>query len=94
MKISEKMKLQRWAQEVADQANSGLGRKAWCRLNGIPLSTFRYHKRRVLAAAEAELTPQPNRIAPTAPNEITFTQVPDGIEDSATDVCRIGLRSG
>jgi len=86
MNFPERLKLQKWAQEVAEQADSGLSRKAWCRSKGISESTFRYHKRRVLAVAEEELESQTNMIASTDTNEITFAKIPEGVRDAVADV--------
>lgn len=52
MEIKEKIKLQQWAEEIAQQQSSGLSHKQWCHIHNIPVSTFEYHCRRVRAAIQ------------------------------------------
>ena len=40
MNINEEMKLHKWAQDMADQKSSGLSQIKWCKMKGIPATTF------------------------------------------------------
>ena len=42
MDIKREMKLRSWAADIEDQKHSGLSRSQWCKLHGIPSSTFDY----------------------------------------------------
>ncbi|MCH4006160.1 MAG: hypothetical protein LKE86_08245 [Eubacterium sp.] len=52
MDVSEKLKLQRWASDMADYQNSRLSRKQWCEVHGININTFGYRCTRVRHAAK------------------------------------------
>lgn len=36
MNVNEEMKLHKWAQDIAEQKNSGLSQTQWCKMKGIP----------------------------------------------------------
>lgn len=55
MNINERIKLQRWARDMAEQRSSGLTQKKWCKIRGISIKTFEYRCRRVRLAMEDEL---------------------------------------
>lgn len=55
MNINERIKLQRWARDMADQRSSGLTQRKWCKMKGISIKTFEYRCRRVRVAMEEEL---------------------------------------
>lgn len=40
------MKLHKWAQDMAEQKASGLSQKKWCKMKGIPTTTFQYRCRK------------------------------------------------
>ncbi len=52
MDVSEQLKLQQWASDMADFQNSRLTRKQWCDLHGININTFGYRCTRVRHAAK------------------------------------------
>ena len=52
MNINEKMKLHKWAQDMAEQKSSGLSQKEWCGMKGIKANTFQYRCRQVRLAME------------------------------------------
>lgn len=47
MDLKTQAMLRAWAQDMADQKDSGLNKKDWCKVHGIPESTFGYRQRRV-----------------------------------------------
>ena len=55
MNINEEMKLHKWAQDMAEQQNSGLSQDQWCKMKGIPTNTFQYRCRKVRLAMEDTL---------------------------------------
>ena len=55
MNINEEMKLHKWAQDMAEQQGSGLSQIQWCRMKGIPKTTFQYRCRKVRLAMEEKL---------------------------------------
>ena len=55
MNINEEMKLHKWAQDMAEQQNSGLSQVQWCKMKGIPSNTFQYRCRKVRLAREDTL---------------------------------------
>ena len=55
MNINERIKLQRWAGDMAEQRSSGLTQRKWCKMRGISIKTFEYRCRRVRHAMEDEL---------------------------------------
>ena len=55
MNINEEMKLHKWAQDMAEQQNSGLSQVQWCKMKGIPSNTFQYRCRKVRLAMEDKL---------------------------------------
>ena len=65
MNIKEQMKLQKWASDMAEQKSSGLTNAQWCRIKGIPLSTYEYHCKRVRdAMQEASEADESTNIVP------------------------------
>lgn len=68
MNINEEMKLHKWAQDMADQKSSGLSQIKWCKMKGIPATTFQYRCRQVRLAMEEkfqEKDPENTAIVPT-----------------------------
>ena len=55
MNINEEMKLHKWAQDMAEQQNSGLSQAQWCKMKGMPATTFQYRCRKVRLAMEEKL---------------------------------------
>ncbi len=55
MNINEEMKLHKWAQDMAEQQGSGLSQIQWCRMKGIPKTTFQYRCRKVRLAMKEKL---------------------------------------
>lgn len=55
MNIHEEMKLHKWAQDMAEQKASGLSQKKWCKMKGIPTTTFQYRCRKVHLVMEEKL---------------------------------------
>ncbi len=55
MNINERIKLQQWAGDMAEQRSSGLTQRKWCNMRGISIKTFEYRCRRVRHAMEDEL---------------------------------------
>ena len=55
MNINEEMKLHKWAQDMAEQQNSGLSQAQWCKMTGMPATTFQYRCRKVRLAMEEKL---------------------------------------
>ncbi|MGN0323947.1 MAG: IS66 family insertion sequence element accessory protein TnpA [Oliverpabstia sp.] len=55
MNINEEMKLHKWAQDMAEQQNSGLSQTQWCKMKGIPATTFQYRCRKVRMVMEEKL---------------------------------------
>lgn len=55
MNINEEMKLHKWAQDMAEHQNSGLSQTQWCKMKGIPATTFQYRCRKVRLAMEEKL---------------------------------------
>ena len=47
MNINEEMKLHKWAQDMSEQQSSGLSQTQWCKMKGIPATTFQYRCRKV-----------------------------------------------
>jgi hypothetical protein len=47
MEIKERMRLTRWAADMAECQNSGLTQAQWCELRGISLKTFEHRCKRV-----------------------------------------------
>lgn len=55
MNINEEMKLHKWAQDMTEQQNSGLSQTQWCKMKGIPATTFQYRCRKVRLTMEEKL---------------------------------------
>ena len=55
MNINEEMKLHKWAQDMAEQQNSGLSQAQWCKMKGMLATTFQYRCRKVRLAMEEKL---------------------------------------
>ena len=55
MNINEEMKLHKWAQDMAEQQSSGLSQTQWCKMKGIPATTFQYRCRKVRMVMEEKL---------------------------------------
>lgn len=55
MNINEEMKLHKWAQDMAEQQSSGLSQIQWCKMKGIPATTFQYRCRKVRMVMEEKL---------------------------------------
>ena len=55
-------KLLEWSERIASCRNSGMSVREWCKVNGIPLSTYYNQQRKVYeasrSAAESEQKPQ------------------------------------
>ena len=49
--ITTEVRLQQWSTAIAECNNSGMTKKEWCRVNGMPLKTFYYRQRKVRQAA-------------------------------------------
>lgn len=56
--ISKEIRLQIWAQQVANCRESGLSVAEWCGKNGMKTSTFYDHQRKVAKAVSHELSVQ------------------------------------
>ena len=52
MNLNEEMKLHKWAQDMAEQQNSGLSQAQWCKMKGMPATTFQYRCRKVRLAMQ------------------------------------------
>jgi hypothetical protein len=52
MDVSEKLRLQQWASDMADFQNSRLTRKQWCEVHDININTFGYRCTRVRHAVK------------------------------------------
>lgn len=70
MNINEKMKLHKWAQDMAEQKSSGLSQKEWCNMKGIPTNTFQYRCRQVRLAMEEKLQEQASENTAIVPKEV------------------------
>ena len=55
MNINEEMKLHKWAQDMAEQNSSGLSQTQWCKMKGIPATTFQYRCRKVRMVMEEKM---------------------------------------
>lgn len=55
MNVNEKMKLHKWAQDMAEQQSSVLSQTQWCKMKGIPATTFQYRCRKVRMVMEETL---------------------------------------
>lgn len=55
MNVNKEMKLHKWAQDMVEQQNSGLSQTQWCKMKGIPATTFKYRCRKVHMAMEEKL---------------------------------------
>lgn len=55
MNINEEMKLHKWAQDMAEQQSGGLSQAQWCKMKGIPVTTFQYRCRKVRMVMEEKL---------------------------------------
>lgn len=53
MKARQKINLQKWASDLAEQKSSGMTRLEWCRINGINVNTFDRRCKQVRAALDA-----------------------------------------
>lgn len=62
MNINEKMKLHKWAQDMAEQKSSGLSQKEWCGMKGIKANTFQYRCRQVRLAMEESMKKESNEL--------------------------------
>ena len=62
MNINEEMKLHKWAQDMAEQQNSGLSQAQWCKMKGMPATTFQYRCRKVRLAMEEKLQENNNTL--------------------------------
>lgn len=71
MNINEKMKLHKWAQDMAEQKSSGLSQVQWCKMKGIPTNTFQYRCRQVRLAMEEKLQEQIPENTAIVPTEIS-----------------------
>lgn len=60
MDVKREMKLRSWAKDMEEQKNSGLSREAWCKIHGIPSSTFDYRCSVVCKAINEKLEPKAN----------------------------------
>lgn len=69
MNINEKMKLHKWAQDMAEQQSSGLSQVQWCKVKGIPTNTFQYRCRKVRLAMEEKLHENKSDNAAIIPSE-------------------------
>lgn len=93
MNMKEKMKLQQWAQDMAEQKASGLSQKKWCKMKGISTKTFEYRCRRVRKAMEEKLhkTSKDNvAIIPASkPEERSVDQKPFFAKVNLTSACSV-----
>ena len=55
MNINEEIKLHKWTQDMAEQNSSGLSQIQWCKMKGMPATTFQYRCRKVRLAMEEKL---------------------------------------
>lgn len=53
MKARQKINLQKWASDLAEQKSSGMTRIEWCRINGINVNTFDHRCKQVRAALDS-----------------------------------------
>lgn len=77
MNINEEMKLHKWAQDMAEQQNSGLSQVQWCKMKGIPTNTFQYRCRKVRLAMEDKLQESKPDNAALVPTERSIKPVGD-----------------
>lgn len=81
--VKNQMRLQNWAQEVAECQSSGMTVSAWCELHGKNIKTYYYHLQRVREELLTE-----SRVVPLSAKRIS-----DNIEIFSGDV-RITLPCG
>lgn len=69
MNINKEMRLHQWAQNMAEQQESGLTQKQWCEMKGISSTTFEYRCRKVKAALAEKLQENQNTGTAIVPAE-------------------------
>ena len=52
-KFNTNQNLLEWSQRISDCKNSGMSVKDWCKVNGIPLSTYYNQQRKVFEAVKS-----------------------------------------
>ncbi|WP_409335925.1 IS66 family insertion sequence element accessory protein TnpA [Eubacterium sp. F2] len=83
MDVSEKLRLQQWASDMADFQNSRLTRKQWCEVHDININTFGYRCTPVRHAAkefERQREEQSRFVmipAPSKPAEVSVQKEPE-----------------
>ena len=59
MDVKREMKLKSWAADIEDQKRSGLSRAQWCKIHGIPSSTFDYRYSTICKYIQEQANPAP-----------------------------------
>jgi len=80
MEIKERMRLTRWAADMAECQNSGLTQAQWCELRGISLKTFEHRCKRVRDKVSESIGETDPSLPPPA-----FAELPADVMKNAQD---------
>lgn len=89
MDVSEKLRLQQWASDMADYQNSRLSRKQWCEVHDININTFGYRCTRVRHAAkefEKQNEEQSRFVMIPTPSELAEANVQNKPEETSSEL--------
>ena len=81
-KFNAKQNLLKWSERIASCRNSGMSVREWCKVNGIPPSTYYNQQRKVFEASKSsavnEQKPQftgNRQLSPTLPDSPTHDKI-------------------